>query len=37
MKILVIDDSTSQRMFLKAALGKAGHDVVLAPTWCCST
>ena len=30
MKILVIDDSSSQRLFLKAYLGKLGHDVTLA-------
>jgi diguanylate cyclase (GGDEF)-like protein len=30
MKILVIDDSLSQRLFLKAALSKAGHEVTLA-------
>lgn len=30
MKILVIDDSASQRLFLKAYLGKMGHEVVQA-------
>jgi diguanylate cyclase (GGDEF)-like protein len=30
MKILVIDDSASQRLFLKACLGKMGHEVALA-------
>ncbi|MBL8385475.1 MAG: diguanylate cyclase [Burkholderiales bacterium] len=30
MKILVIDDAASQRMFLKAFLGKLGHEVFTA-------
>lgn len=30
MKILVVEDSASQRMFIKACLGKMGHSVVLA-------
>jgi len=30
MKILVIDDSANQRLFLKACLGKMGHEVVQA-------
>jgi diguanylate cyclase (GGDEF)-like protein len=30
MKILVIDDSASQRLFLRAVLTKSGHDVIVA-------
>lgn len=30
MRILVVDDSASQRLFLKAHLGKMGHEVVTA-------
>ena len=30
MKILVIDDALTQRLFLKASLAKLGHEVALA-------